>query len=324
MFRFTIRDVLWLTVVVALDLSSLADDSAFDHRSAIKATTTTLEKEHYSHRKLDDKLSAEWLAAFVAELDPRRMYFLQSDIADFQPFEQLLDDHAKTGDFQFPELVRTRYRERVATAAADAIKWINAKHDFTIDESIPVRFEGYSKTADERQERWRLTIKSELLVEKAHGRPLDEVQSQLRGRYERIAKQARELTDAQLCEIYLVSLVQLYDPHSAYLGEYTYENGPHYLLGMSLRYERGRYLIEGIHPSLRTDDSFSLLGWDLMAVRRTDGELIDLVERQPRYKLFEIIASPIGPLESDDRITLELRHPVMLARRSIEWPRFRR
>jgi hypothetical protein len=300
-----------------------ADESAFDYRSAIQAATAALEREHYTRRKLDDKLSAEWLAAFIAQLDPRRMYFLQTDVADFQAFEHRLDDHAKTGDFQFPELVRTRFRERVASATATAVTLTDARHDFTADETLPRRFDAFAQTDAELRERWRLRIKGELLIEKVHGRLLAEVQAQLRGRYERIARQARDLSDAQLCQIYLNSLARLCDPHSTYFGYGYGFHRPTYGIGILLREDEGRYLIAGVRSALNNDDSESLIGWELTALKRPNGKVIDLVETLPRHKAFEFIRSPIGPLETDSRVVLELLNPVTLQRKSVEWPRFR-
>src|SRR5262245_107864 len=203
--RYRLRTLLFV-LVLGLPLLAMPDrdaDPQFDHRSAIQAATAVLEREHLTRKRLDDKLSAEWLAAFVAELDPGRMYFLQTDINEFQPFKHLLDDQSKVGDVQFPELVRSRYRERVASAPAHAIALVDSRHDFAIDESLPLRFEVFARTANDLREQWRMRIKAELLVEKAHGRPLVEVQAHLRGRYERIARQAREMTDERLCQCYL-------------------------------------------------------------------------------------------------------------------------
>jgi carboxyl-terminal processing protease len=301
------------------------DDSTFDYRSATKAATMTLQKEHYSRRKLDDKLSAEWLAAFVAQLDPRRMYFLQSDLAEFQAFENVLDDHAKTGDFQFPELVRKRYRERVASAVGHAISFIDAKHDYSADESIPLQFDDYAKTEDERRERWRLCIKCELLVEKAHGRPADEVRSHLRGRYERIAAQTREMTDERLCQIFVDALAKCLDQHSAYysptysaISSFTFVR--HYHLGLMLRHDRGHYLITRIYAPGPSRDAMSLIGWELMAIKRTNGNIVDFVELHPDDAIGTIQSGYLA-LKSDKRVVLELVHPTTLQRMSIEWDR---
>jgi len=326
MFRFTIRELVLVTASAAQFLTRAeGDESSFDYRSAIQAATTTLEKEHYTRRKLDDKLSAEWLVAFVTQLDPRRMYFLQSDIADFNAFGPLLDDHAKTGDFRFPELVRSRYRERVVAATAATGVFLDARHDFSADESLPSHFDTHARTAEELRERWRMLIKGELLIEKAHGRPLAEAQAQLRGRYARIAKQARELTDERLCEIYLNALARIYDPHSYYWGpthSAFYAGGliRNYTLGLQLREELGRYRIRGIDPALQSERALALVGYELTAIKQNDGTIIDLVEMHPA-DVYRTISSSIGPIKTDSQVGLELLDPITLQRKSVPWNR---
>ena len=109
--------VLVLAAALRIDVERVhAEDAAFDPGKASQDTAATLEKYHVTHRPLDDDLSAEWFAEFLDRLDPRRMYFLQSDLAHFQPFENRLDDLAKSADFQFAELVRAAYRQRAGDA----------------------------------------------------------------------------------------------------------------------------------------------------------------------------------------------------------------
>jgi hypothetical protein len=47
------------------------------------------------------------------------------------------------------------------------------------------------------------------------------------------------------------------------------------------------------------------------------------VETLPRERAFEFVRSPIGPLESDTLVVLELLHPATLQRKSVDWTRFR-
>jgi len=326
MFRFTIRELVLVTAIVGRFLTRAnGDDSSFDYRSAIQAATRALEKEHYTRRKLDDRLSAEWLASFVTQLDPRRMYFLQSDLDEFNAFRHLLDDHAKTGDFQVPELVRSRYRERVAAATAAAGEFLDARHDFSADESLPDHFDAPARTLEELRERWRKLIKLELLIEKAYGRPLAEAQAHLRGRYTRIAKQARGLNDELLCETYLNALARLYDLRSEYWGpthSADFASGliRNYTLGLQLRAEMGHYRIRGAGPALPGEKELALLGYELIAIKQNDGTITDFVEMHPA-EVYRTVSSPLGPLRTDTQVTLELLEPVTLQRKSVSWNR---
>ena len=63
-------------------------------------------------------MSARWLGVFLDRLDPKRMYFIEADEAEFRRDENRLGDLAKAGDFQFPRSVRQRYAKRVREAAS--------------------------------------------------------------------------------------------------------------------------------------------------------------------------------------------------------------
>jgi carboxyl-terminal processing protease len=316
---------LWLLASVG---STTAEEDTFNPRATIRTAVTHFERVHLSRTVLNDELSRKWLRSFLARLDPNRMYFLRSDFQEFQRFENHLDDLAKNGDFQFPELVRKRYRKRTREAVSYAEEFLSLKHDYSVDEEFPIRFDGYATKREEIRERWRLQLKAELLIEKLHGRPWEDVQSQLSGRYQRIARQARKMTDERLCEIYLNSLASIYDPHSAYFSPTTLESFSQtatsrtYHLGLDLRQRAGWFMITSLHPSLRNLRTQSkLVGWNLIAIRRLDGTTFDLVEVHP-VDLGDMITRSFHPLKSDTEIILELMNPVTYERLTMSWNRF--
>jgi carboxyl-terminal processing protease len=256
------------------------------------------------------------------------MYFLESDVREFQRYEARIDDLAKDGDFEFPQLVRKRYWERAKEAASYAEDFLSVKHDYSVDEECPIRFDAYANKPDQLRERWRLRIKAELLIEKLHGRQESDVKTQLSGRYQRIARQAREMTDERLCQMFLDSLAAIYEPHSGYISPtfltsitqlVTFRT---YNLGLILRQRAGQFVITSLHPSLRdTTTENELVGWSLIAIRRLNGTTLDLVEMHPD-DLHQMIRSPSGSLESDTEIILELQNPVTYERVTMSWNRF--
>ena len=317
---------LWL--LTPISTTAAADEDGFNPRATIRAAVTLLERKHLSHAPLDDELSRKWLRAFLARLDPNRMYFLRSDFQEFRRFEDRLDNLAKAGDFQLPELVRKRYRERTKEAVSYAEEFLFLEHDYSVDEEFAIRFDAYAAEGEEIRERWRLQLKGELLIEKLHGRPPADVQSQLAARYRRIARQAHDMTDERLCQIYLDSLGSIYDPHTGYLSPTLIMSLSStiklrtYRLGLRFRQRAGRFTITWLHPSLRglTPQS-KLVGWHLIAIRRRDGTTLDVVEMHPD-DFWHMIRSASGPLKSDTRIILELINPVTHQRRTVSWNRF--
>ncbi|WP_146371501.1 hypothetical protein [Symmachiella macrocystis] len=305
-----------------------AAEASFSPAATIKCAVETLEEAHISRQPLNDELSSKWFQAYFDWLDPRRMYFLQADLAEFRHFEKSLDDAAKQGRFEFPKLVRQRYRRRVKQAATWAEEFLAREQEFTNHEELPLGDPGFATDDNQLRERWRLRIKGELLIEKLHGVPLQEVTDRLRSRYRRIAQQAKDMTDERLCNIYLNALTASYDPRSSYLSPDTVRmfsesvSRYHYSLGMTLERRRGRYLIGSIlvpvsNPLLMKQ----IVGWELTAIRTADGETIDLVEL-PSDDLIGMTLWADGPLGGNAVVILELLHPVTLERQSLVWPRF--
>jgi len=327
MFRISSVVLAILLAAAAGSLQAAGDGQGAGPGQAVHAAAKTLVEGHISHRPLNDELSRAWFNAFFLRLDPRRMYFLATDLREFESSALRLDDWAREGSFEFPLLVRRRLRERVAEAAKEAEAAIRTDHDYTLDESVPRRYETFAASAQERDRRWRLRIKLEMLIEKNHGREVDEVRTQLYDRYRRIDRQARELSEVRLCQAYLSALAKLYDPHAAYMSPEERERYEmtirlrSYTLRLGLRDVEGKLLI-GAYPGPYRSPLGRFKGWELSAVRRVDGPLVDVVEMHS-LDVGSIISRCDGPLGDDATAVLELMNPRTLERVTLEVPRLR-
>lgn len=328
MHRFCLFVIaLWATTWLGAFSAAIAraGEPAFVPKDVIRGTVETLERDSLTRKRLDGPMCSRWLNAFLDRLDPRRMYFLKPDDAEFRRSESRLGELAKVGDFGFPAQVRERYRKRVAEAASYAGECLSLHHDYSLDEEFPAcRFAAYAADVAELRERWRLRIKLELLIEKVHGVPLKDAQTQLRGRYSRIARQARDMTDERLCELFLDSLAKCFDPHSEYWSPefvdlFSVRFARPYTLGLYMRETLGEHVIASLHPALsRSVDADKLIGWHVLAIRRIDGPTFDLVEMDPVDLSFLLMFG----LGRDTEVILELISPATLRRRTITWIRF--
>jgi carboxyl-terminal processing protease len=306
-----------------------ADEPSIDRAENVRLTAAQLEKWHLTHRPLDDELSSEWLAEFIRRLDPRRMYFLQSDVDDFNEYSDRLDDLTKLRNYEFPELVQGRFRLRTSHMQNVVEELLAGEFDFSVQEEMLREFSDYAVDTDSFHERWRQRIKLELLIEKLHGRDFDEVKDQLRGRYTRIAAQAREMSDERLYTYYMSALAGRYDADTMFMSDFLlsmFEQTvtiSEYSFGLRMEEQDGRKIIRTVYPPLvdHAGDS-NLLGWELLAIGGADGELHDVVELHPE-DLTHLILSPFGPLSADTSVTLELLNPVTNERRSLSWFRYR-
>jgi len=155
-------------------------------RIVTKAFVENLERNHISQRALDQTLSKEAFRIYIKRLDPRKLFFYQSDIDEFKAkYELKLCEQIK----QLPVDVRpafeiynrylTRLKERVEMVqqilsapidfTIDEEYVYDRSKDFTLDENI-IRAKGlqsFPKTTAEAYELWRKRLKSELLLMKA-------------------------------------------------------------------------------------------------------------------------------------------------------------
>ena len=62
------------------------------HEQIAKLVNDFVEQSHYSHAAVDDDLSSQILDRYIEALDNNRMYFLASDIEEFERYRYQLDD----------------------------------------------------------------------------------------------------------------------------------------------------------------------------------------------------------------------------------------
>ena len=111
---------LGLLAGLALVLATLASRSAADltapggnDRFITRGILYRLNKEHLSQHKFDDEISQRWMKSFLKQLDPMKLYFVQSDIDEFSKREFELDDLAKDGKTEFAYSIFNVFLKRV-------------------------------------------------------------------------------------------------------------------------------------------------------------------------------------------------------------------
>jgi carboxyl-terminal processing protease len=317
-----------LSSLGVLFCAAIAESQENDFGKIVKDVSSLLSKEHYSRKPLDDDVSEKWLTEFISRLDPHKMYFLRADIEEFRRRERQLDDLARAADFSFAESIQQRLVKRVKSSCGVAKEMLSQQHDFTVDESFPRWFEGFAENERELRERWRLRIKFEILVERSNRSARNEITQFLSGRYTGILDEVQNRDAEGLCRVYLNSLAAVLDSHSEYLSESQLRQfrGRQYwffTVGLGLRQHEGNYRISGMMLEFRKHGApKSLVGWNILAIRRLDGTTYHLSERN-EYYVSELIRGFGRQLKSDREVILELYHPVTHQRVSREWPRVR-
>jgi carboxyl-terminal processing protease len=208
-------------------------------------------KYHLNRVRIDDKASEQLFDRFIDQLDPQKIYFLQSDIDGLSKFRETLDDAVKEGHINFAYEAFDIYRQRLHERLANAQKLIDQDFDFTIDESIDIDTEkaAWAKSSEELDQRWRKRVKYEVLQLLLDDETIDEVRTRLHSRYHTIQLNIEQMKNMEILEIYLTALAECFDPHSSYMSPYTLED---FQISMRLS-------LDGIGAALRSEDGYTVV-----------------------------------------------------------------
>ncbi len=261
---------------------------------------------HINHPAINDELSERLLKRYVDVWDSQKLYFLQSDIDEFEKYKDQLDDLIRSGNVDFAVTVFERYLLRLGERMPLIGKLIDADHDFSVQEEMVLDPDDlqWTRTVAELQERWRKRIKFDLLMLKLGDTELTEARSRLHKRYHRNQQFMEQTEGHELLELYLSSMTHCLDPHSSYMSPQSQED-----FEISMRNQ-----LQGIGARLKYDvieggaafaDGRLVKGDKIIGVD-PDGpnqpaELVDVVE----MKLTKVVSYIRG--EAGTQVTLQVK-----------------
>ncbi|MBI5368178.1 MAG: carboxy terminal-processing peptidase [Planctomycetes bacterium] len=251
-----------------------------------------LSAAHLTGRKLDDAASRRIYKNFLKSLDPMKLYFSASDIAEFAAQETALDDKLRVGDLKFAYLVFKRYLERVATRVEWAVAAANAPFDPAAEEEVTVDGEAAVWAPDEEaaRARWQTYVHYQIAGLVADGTAEADARKRLEKRYRTLAKDLPQTGDDELVELYLNAMTMAYDPHTSYMGPRTLEDFRISIelslegIGALLAQEDGITVVREVIPGgAAALDGRLKAGDRIVAVGQGEHEdLVDVVEMRQR------------------------------------------
>jgi carboxyl-terminal processing protease len=211
-----------------------------------QAIARLLSQHHYRQSKLDDRLSSLVLDAYLEYLDAGRIYFMDSDIVDFERYRNTLDDALKTGDLKPAYEIFNTYLRRLAERTNYAQTLLQQESHFNVDETLNVDRKNapWPKNRNELDEIWRKRVKHDLLTLMVSGKDQAAARDLLKKRYENRLLQARRSTSDDVFQLYMNAVAQAFDPHTAYFSPRNTEN-----FNIQMRLS-----LEGIGCVLRMDE----------------------------------------------------------------------
>ncbi|HRX79613.1 MAG TPA: carboxy terminal-processing peptidase [Pirellulaceae bacterium] len=273
----------WLTLPAAP-----LDGPARSDRRVTLVVKSFMEQEHLSRHPLDDEISARAMKAFLEGLDPRKMYFLQSDVDEFMTKERQIDNQIQDGDVRFAYTIFNRFLTRLDERVLLVDKLVDQPHDFTVDESIITDPDAlrYPRSADEVVDRWRKLVKLNLLTFKADETSEEEARMKIKRRYHSLAKRWHQTDTDELLERFLTAVTSSYDPHTTYMSPSSLDNFRIMMrlnldgIGAALMLsEEGYTEVTKIIPGGAADKDGRLKPEDrIVSVSDSNGEMIDVVD----------------------------------------------
>lgn len=289
--------------------------------------STIIPNNHLSQHALDDEISERGLELFLKSLDPRKLYFYQSDIDEFMQYEDQLDDRVKRGDLSVAYAIFDRFLQRVDERSETVQALLPMRHDFTANEEIIVDKDKltYPRTPAEAQDRWRKRVKLDLLADKAeriaakkaaeeNGEPYEEDEpavEKLSRRYRSIQKRYHQIDSDDLLEMFLTAIISGYDPHTSYMSPSTHKNFIIHMglklqgIGATLQSEDGYTIVKSLVPGGAADKQGDLKPEDkIVAVGQGQkGEMVDVVD----MKLDDVVGMIRGEPGTTVRLKIERR-----------------
>ncbi len=194
-----------------------------DQRNAALVTAQLMTRSHYLHHPLDKEMSGKIFDEYVDSLDPRHLYFLESDIKEFAAYRNTVGDLLlKQGDVTPAYKIYARLLERIDQESAyvsGQLKSANFAFDsndtFQLDRKTAPRPDSLNAA----KQQWNEFLRYEYLQEKLNKQKPAEIVKTLTRRYTRQSKALHEYDSDDVFEIYLNALAHAYDPHTDYMGK---------------------------------------------------------------------------------------------------------
>ncbi|MEY1661957.1 carboxy terminal-processing peptidase [Isoalcanivorax beigongshangi] len=221
------------------------------HAEAARAILDRL-RSHYQQLPVDEQLSSQMFDRYLRDLDANRVYFLASDLSEFEPLRSKLVTDLRRGTLTSGYRIFNRYQQRLE----ERLDYLLAKLEKGFDE---LDFDSAETLMIDRSEQpwpadskamdtlWDQRLKNAVLSMRLDGVADDEIQTRLARRYRSQLSRVRQNTAEDVFQVYMNALTQVYDPHTSYFSPVTSEN---FNISMSRS-------LEGIGAVLQADDEYT-------------------------------------------------------------------
>lgn len=204
---------------------------------------------HYRKFAIDDNLSSELYSNYIKHLDPLHLYFIESDINEFENFKFTLDDDLMMGNAQAGFVIYNKYQQRLEERINFTFDILKTEMSFETNDSFLYKREEvpFAKNLSELDKLWINKVKYEVLALKADGKEYKACAEIVRKRYYNLLKQLSKTKSTDVFSFYANALTEIADPHTNYMAP---RQADEFKTTMSLS-------LEGIGATLQTDNEYT-------------------------------------------------------------------
>lgn len=296
----------------------------------LKTLVRLLEEVHFNRDQVTEASYAEVIPNTFKALDGQRLFFLGSDLDEFQarnPPDNLYHNLAALGNLRPAFAIYARYEQRVR----ERIQWINTRlpGDFDFDDEATYEIDRrelpWPADAAAADALWEKRLKFELLQELLNKKTIEEARAKVSKRYERLLKNLDDFDADDVAEVFLTSVAGLYDPHSTYFSPDTYADFSINMrlqlfgIGALLGLEDDVCVLKEIIPGGPADLSRVLKPNDkILAVGQEKGEMVEVVGMKLR-RIVQMIRGEKGTkvrllVQPADAADAAVRKEIVLVR----------
>ncbi len=192
-----------------------------DDRTTCVSIINSLERNHYSGKRLNNAVSSRILDRYLTMLDPSKSLFTQEDIDRFEPLRYRLDNTLKKGDLtpgnDLFNLFLSRSSERLDYMTTLAKTW-ETNLDFTTTETIDLSREEMPWPANSKalELLWKKALKNAVLTLKIDKETNDAITETLTKRYASRLNRLAQTNSADGFRTYMNAVAMSFDPHTQY------------------------------------------------------------------------------------------------------------
>lgn len=291
-----------------------------------------LQKNHFSHKSIDDKLSQDAFALYLKQIDPRKQFYLQKDIDELQHFSTKMDDEMRGGQIIFPLVAEELLRSRVSQVTKFIDEFSSQNFDLTKKEELESDNKKlpYCQTDEELKDRWRKSIKYQIVSQSLNQDAVNDVKKDLdeakntppkteqvlqQEAKEKVIKTNRELLDRMMkreskeqYDRYFSVIARAFDPHTDYMPPTQKEDFDIHMrgslegIGAELQEEDGFIKVKRIIPGGAASRQKQLVAHDIiLMVAQGKGDPVDITD----MRINDAVRLIRGPKGSEVTLTVK-------------------